>query len=145
MWLRAARRLPRCDWLALAAVSASLAGASLVLRLVPAAAVRVSRADLLPHDPWPVAGDALGEAARLWRLADAVARRAPRRPTCLAQALAVGWLLRRRGIATTLRFGVRRQEGVFAAHAWLECAGQAIGPARVTQGFTPLKRVDRPA
>jgi hypothetical protein len=47
--------------------------------------------------------------------------------SCLTQALALRWMLNRRGIASTLRFGVARPDGQkLAAHAWLECDGRII-------------------
>ncbi|MFN8445026.1 MAG: lasso peptide biosynthesis B2 protein [Caldilineaceae bacterium] len=45
---------------------------------------------------------------------------------CLSQSLTLCWLLRRQGIPTELRIGVRRQAGKFEAHAWLEYNGQPI-------------------
>jgi len=53
-------------------------------------------------------------------------------------------MLRRRGIVSRLRFGVRLEDGVFAAHAWLECDGRVVGPAHVPQAFTPLEPVAAP-
>ena len=58
--------------------------------------------------------------------------------TCLRRALALQWVLARRGIETKLRFGVRREEGL-EAHAWLEYRDQPIGQADgASQHFTPL-------
>ncbi len=125
--------------LAVAAVALRVARPA-ILRQAQVGALRLAQDDALrPAQD----GSTLAwlEAARLWRLAGAVARRLPRRPTCLAQALAVGWMLRRRGIATTLRFGVRVADGVFTAHAWLECAGRIVGPAHVTEIFIPLEPI----
>ncbi len=48
--------------------------------------------------------------------------------SCLRQAAALAWLLRRRGIATRLRIGVAREEGRLMAHSWLESGdGELIG------------------
>jgi hypothetical protein len=60
-----------------------------------------------------------------WAVA-AVSRRFPERTmTCLTQALAGAAMLKRRGHAAELRFGVR---GVtpFEAHAWVECEGRVV-------------------
>lgn len=46
--------------------------------------------------------------------------------SCLPQSLALWWLLDRRGVATDLHFGVRRDENELAAHAWLEWNGHAL-------------------
>jgi hypothetical protein len=62
---------------------------------------------------------------------DAVARRVaiaaafyPRRALCLEQSLALFVALRRAGAPAELRIGVRPVP--FAAHAWVEIAGQAV-------------------
>lgn len=69
------------------------------------------------------------------RLAYAVMRNWPfGRGPCLRQALVVGWVLRRH--RPVLHLGVATAEG-FAAHAWLEVAGETIGGAT---GFAPLGR-----
>jgi hypothetical protein len=59
----------------------------------------------------------------------AIAKDWPRSMTCLVRALAAESMLRRRGIASDLRFGVRNEgDGAdpFSAHAWLECDGLAV-------------------
>ena len=43
--------------------------------------------------------------------------------TCLTRSLLLRWLLRRYGTPSDLRIGVRFEEGVFAAHAWVEKDG----------------------
>lgn len=50
------------------------------------------------------------------------ARVSPWKSKCLQQALAAGWMLRRRGLPTTLYLGVAREgtDGL-SAHAWLRC------------------------
>lgn len=65
------------------------------------------------------------EAQRVGRVVGQVARVLPWRPTCLRQALAVRWMLRRRGIASQCHLGV---VGVapFAAHAWVTVGGAVV-------------------
>lgn len=46
--------------------------------------------------------------------------------TCLTRSLLLGWMLRRRGVASALRIGVRLTQGALDAHAWVECAGIPI-------------------
>lgn len=48
--------------------------------------------------------------------------------SCLAQSLALAWMLRRHGLAATVRVGVRTAGG-FDAHAWVECDGVALNDA----------------
>jgi len=48
---------------------------------------------------------------------------------CLSRALTLWWLLRRQGVTSELRIGVRMVEGRFQAHAWLEYNGQPLHEA----------------
>lgn len=57
----------------------------------------------------------------------AAARNSPIPSTCLERSLSLCWMLARQGIATQFRIGVRKDDGKFAAHAWVERDGIAIG------------------
>jgi len=48
--------------------------------------------------------------------------------TCLTKALATDTMLRRKGLASELRLGVRRGDGAdpLEAHAWVECGGDVV-------------------
>ena len=46
--------------------------------------------------------------------------------TCLSRSLALWWLLRRQGVNGDLRVGVRKEEGKFEAHAWVEYQGEVL-------------------
>ena len=59
-------------------------------------------------------------------IVNAVADRGPYRANCLKRSLALWWLLRRRGIASEVRIGVRTGDSGFEAHAWIECDGVII-------------------
>ena len=48
---------------------------------------------------------------------------------CLTRSLLLVWLLRRRGVSTDLRIGVRLSQGNLEAHAWVEHEGSAINEA----------------
>lgn len=61
----------------------------------------------------------------------AAARNLPWKPVCLPQAMAAQWMLRRRGIPSTLYLGVNPAAGL-DAHAWVR-AGRVI----VTGGPQP--------
>ena len=63
---------------------------------------------------------ALGEAVNI------AARHTPFPATCLTRSLLLGWLLRRRGVASKLRIGVRLTQGMLDAHAWVECEGVPV-------------------
>lgn len=71
------------------------------------------------------AGSGSGLGERVQRVAEVVdisLRRGPFGGTCLERSLTLWWLLRRRGVESRLRFGVRREEE-FEAHAWVEIDG----------------------
>jgi len=65
-------------------------------------------------------------------------RYAPGRSSCLRQAAALAWLLRRRGIATNLRIGAAREEGKLVAHSWLETGEGELFGLSDTDKYTPL-------
>ena len=46
--------------------------------------------------------------------------------TCLEESLTLWYLLSNRGIAARLRIGVRKDDGTFEAHAWVEHEGLAL-------------------
>ena len=48
-------------------------------------------------------------------------------PGCVPDSLVLSALLRRRGVATEVRIGVRRHRETLHAHAWVEHGGQPIG------------------
>ena len=56
-----------------------------------------------------------------------MARYLPFPTTCLTNSLVVDGMLRRRGYASEIRFGVRPPEGgALAAHAWVEHDGRVV-------------------
>lgn len=71
---------------------------------------------------------AVDRVMRHWRLSPGI---------CLRQALLAGYHLRRHG--PRLHLGVRRFEGAFGAHAWLDVAGAVLGGQ---EGFEPLVGLD---
>ena len=57
----------------------------------------------------------------------AAAHRLPFRSTCLLESLAADAMLRRRGYASEIRFGVKPPSGgELAAHAWVEHEGAVV-------------------
>jgi hypothetical protein len=69
--------------------------------------------------------------------ARAAGRRVPR-ATCLVQALSAQLLLARHGYGSELRVGVKRDNGEFQAHAWVEFRGSIVVGADGHSSFTPL-------
>lgn len=69
-----------------------------------------------------------------------IARRVPWRTSCLVQAVAGWMLLKRRGIAATIRLGVKQDagSGSLAAHAWLIVGGETVLGGAAAEGFAPL-------
>lgn len=77
-------------------------------------------------------GAATDEAAAGRHVADVAravrrARRGVPAASCLTQALAMRAMLGRRGVASTVLFGVaKRDDGTLEAHAWVEHAGRVV-------------------
>ena len=63
---------------------------------------------------------------RIARLLHLAARFGPYRPGCLVRSLALQRLLRRSGIESRLRIGIRKQDATLDAHAWVEHEGRAL-------------------
>lgn len=113
------------------------------LVLLPVAAIRLRRAsvaDILSRtrvcgDPPPAAMAVAHSAARAVNL---VAARL--RATCLTRSLVLHRILARRGIATTLRIGVRNEGNGLQAHAWVECNGVPVNDtAQGVRGYAPVE------
>lgn len=76
----------------------------------------------------PEGGASLALLRDIKRAVERAARHAPMPAKCLSQALAAAWMLRRRGVAGTIKLGAARgPEGALAFHAWL-----TVGPHIVT-------------
>ena len=63
---------------------------------------------------------------RIAALVNAAARRSLFPVTCLTRSLVLEWLLRRQGVESELRIGVRYARGQLDAHAWIECDGEPV-------------------
>jgi len=98
----------------------------------------------------PTVGNPPADPARLpeaRRLALAVVRAARFgvfRPQCLVRSVALSQMLADRRISGALvRIGVRRKNGEFSAHAWVELAGETLGDADDHVGsFVPMTNLD---
>ena len=114
-WRRLARMRP--------AEGALLAGAALLLLRIRLALWLLPwrRVLAIVKPPRPEIFPRIG-VDRLERAVKRASRVVPR-ATCLTQALALGDLLSRHGYASTIQIGVRKDDGRFSAHAWVECAG----------------------
>jgi hypothetical protein len=84
----------------------------------------------------PLAAD---ELQRLGRLVNSAAHQALGPANCLTRSLYLWSLLRRRGIDSQLRIGVRLTQGQLEAHAWVEHAGIPVNDRPdVSADFAPF-------
>ncbi len=80
----------------------------------------------------------LDRARTVCRRVARLAQHVPWRTSCLVQAVAGWMLLKRRGMAATIRLGVKKDEGKLAAHAWLIVGEEAVLGGAAAASFTPL-------
>ena len=142
MYARIAGKLARLsprDWRELFEAQWALVVAQSMLRTRPMGTLAT---------PASTGGDAdparLPEARRLALALVRAARFGVFRPQCLVRSLALSRMLTAHGIAGGLiRVGVRRKDGEFLAHAWVEFAGETLGDADEHVGsFVPLTNLD---
>lgn len=89
----------------------------------------------------PVTALDAGATRELWRCRRAVARWRrlwPHPIRCLQSSLVLQRMLRRRGIDTALRVGVRMEGADLHSHAWLEAGGHPIDFDHTHLLFQPL-------
>lgn len=79
---------------------------------------------------------------QIGRAVERAARHLPWRPLCLPQALAARAMLRRRGVACTLHFGMRLAppDRAMQAHAWVTAGSCNVVGGKAADGFTELTR-----
>lgn len=112
----------------------ALALASLAVRLAPFRRVAA----------WASGGrggveldDAMLRKAR-WAV-EAWARRVPWRTVCFQKGLALHWMLRRRGVASVLHYGVAQEAATgLRAHVWVCVAGRPVIGGEEAEGFACL-------
>ena len=124
-FLRRLHQLP----LAMEAVAA-LSVARLAIRLM--SAPRVHRLLGVPGDPSGEPEGSPGKrAATVARAVTRIATLLPWQPSCLPQAIATRWMLRRRGIRCETHLGIV-STAPFSAHAWVSVEGVVLqgGPVR---------------
>ena len=79
------------------------------------------------------------------RAVERAARGAFWRTKCFEQGLAAHWLLRRRGVPSTLFYGVRKtaEEGLLA-HVWLRAADMDVVGCEIADRYAELMRFPAP-
>lgn len=114
--------------------------------MLPIAAIRVRLsgaasfldAPAVTSPPSPSPPPIVREAARM---VSAAARFGPLTASCLPRSIVLQQLLRREGIMTDIRVGVRKADGLLDGHAWVEYHGVAVSdPPDVPERFTVLSR-----
>jgi hypothetical protein len=118
----------RAQWLFLrATVLLPVIAVSLRLRGLRATQGTLERFLSTPNDSdRQFDGNMAKDASRIARMVHAAARYGLVRPTCLEKSLALWWFLGRRGIASSLRIGTRKNGDRLEAHAWIELGGSAL-------------------
>ena len=127
-WLALDRRAKRLS------IEALLLAALAIVRLKVEGAPRLLRAAASPRHPSSRPDD-------LRDLSVAIERASRYLPgaTCLTRALALKWMLRRRGIPADVRLGARTEAGDLFAHAWVECQGIMLGGPAAGDPFATLR------
>jgi hypothetical protein len=80
----------------------------------------------------------LEQAALIGRAVTRAARHAPFRAVCLQQAFAALLMLRRRGLAATVHFGLLRDGDELKAHAWSRCGEVPVTGVAASRGFAAV-------
>lgn len=119
------------DWWTLAEAAWTLLAVNIALRIVPFN--RLQRwAEATKERPVTQAGDAI--VRRVTWLVTVAANHHLLPTRCLARSVALTRMLARRGIATDLKLGVRRDDAKFEAHAWVEWRGEIVNDPGGPQG-----------
>ena len=81
---------------------------------------------------------------RVARIVRRAAHHVPFPAVCLPQAMALQWMLRRRGVASRLFFGARRkaQDSGLDFHAWLTVGGECVIGGGEVETYAPLPPFD---
>ena len=94
-------------------------GAAIILASAAIRLVRFRRLALLLSRTGRERGADPNEVAVIARALRAWSRRLPWRTLCFEQGLAAHWMLRRRGLQSTLYYGAATIDGEFKAHVWV--------------------------
>jgi hypothetical protein len=78
------------------------------------------------------------QAAQIAQAIARAARHVPFRAVCLQQAFAALLMLRRRGLAATVHFGLLRDGRELKAHAWSRCGEMPVTGAAAANGFAAV-------
>jgi hypothetical protein len=122
-----------------------LGGARAALLLLPFRRIAPHLGRQVPPDDPPVAGTPSDSIAQVASAVETMSFHTPWESACLAQAIAAKLMLRRRGFASMLYLGTRKDEdGKLAAHAWLKTDGAIVIGGAGHETFTALSAFDEP-
>jgi hypothetical protein len=131
------RRRSKAEIAAFAEAWLALTAASVLLKALPFE--RVMRA----RPPSPRRELAEGEIDRLVWAIDAARRRSWLRAVCIESALALRAMLRRRGVASTLHYGIRNDEAEgLQAHVWLSLGARILIGGETADQFAEVVTFD---
>lgn len=88
-------------------------------------------------------GGMAGSEKQLGSLRLAISRaasRAPFRAKCFEQALAAHWMLRRRGLSSTVHYGLSSGGEALRAHVWLASGSSVVVGAEAMSEFSEVAR-----
>jgi len=104
-----------------------LCWAKLLLLFVPFRWIASRLGRVKGETPSPISEVERRLALRVSWAVQSVALNLPLGFVCLPQAIAAKWMLRRRGLASTLYLGLRKGEGLkLGAHAWLRVGDKIL-------------------
>lgn len=88
----------------------------------------------------------LAQANQMADMVELATRLAFFNANCLQRSLTLWWLLKRQGVHSELRIGVRLDQQRFEAHAWVEYQGWVLNDSTdVSERFTPFAGAIFPA
>lgn len=128
-------RLPLRDQGLVIEAAASLMLADLVLNTIPFSRLARRLGRHMAESPATAEPFDIERAERIRWAIDAVAGRLPWQPVCFPRAVAATSMLRRRGIASTMYFGVDPARDL-DAHAWVRVGSLIVSGGPLEQRFT---------
>ena len=122
-----------------------LCWSKLLLLLVPFRWVAPHLGSPQVQSPSRISPEELARAERISWAVQSVARHVPLGLVCLPQAMAAKWMLRRRGLASTLYLGLACPgESKSPAHAWLRAGPKILTGQRESASYVPITTFAEP-
>ena len=127
--------LPRALWPVFAEAGASILASSAAIRLISfrrlAGMLGGARA-APPASP--------SEITLIRRSVHAWSRRLPWRTMCFEEGVAAHWMLRPRGLASTLYYGAATIDGELKAHVWVKSGERDVVGSEIADDYAVLAR-----